>query len=154
MNKNTSHVIITNRKALHDYHIIDTFETGIELRGTEVKSLRQKKGNMNDSFARVIKGEVFLFNLHISPYDFGNINNHDPLRTRKLLLHKSEIMKLSGKATTKGFALIPLKLYLKKGKVKVALAIGRGKTQYDKRETIKERDSQREMQRAIRKHNK
>ncbi len=140
--------IITNRKARRDYQIIETFEAGIELKGTEVKSLRGKRGNLNDSFARIDNGEVLLCNLHISPYEFGNISNHNPLRTRKLLLHKSQIKKLFGQISLKGYALIPLKLYFKKGMVKVELAVGKGKTQFDKRETIKEKDAFRQMQHA------
>ena len=140
--------IITNRKARRDYLIIETFEAGIELKGTEVKSLRSKRGNLADSFARVENGEVFLCNLHISPYEFGNISNHNPLRTRKLLLHKSQIKKLFGQISLKGYALIPLKLYFKKGIVKVELAVGKGKTQFDKRETIKKKDALRQMQHA------
>lgn len=140
--------IITNRKARRDYQIIETFEAGIELKGTEVKSLRSKRGNLNDSFARIDNGEVFLCNLHISPYEFGNISNHNPLRTRKLLLHKSQIKKLFGQISLKGYALIPLKLYFKKGMVKVELAVGKGKTQFDKRETIKKKDALRQIQHA------
>lgn len=140
--------IITNRKARRDYHIIETFEAGIELKGTEVKSLRNKRGNLADSFARLDNGEVFLCNLHISPYEFGNISNHNPLRTRKLLLHKSQIKKLFGQISLKGYALIPLKLYLKKGFIKIELAVAKGKTQFDKRETIKKKDALRQMQHA------
>jgi SsrA-binding protein len=150
MKKEQDNNIATNRKARHDYHIFDTYEAGIELKGTEVKSLREKKGNLTDSFARVMSGQIFLFNLHISPYTFGNLNNHDPLRTRRLLLHKLEIAKLAGQTNQKGLALIPLKLYFKDGKVKVQLAVARGKTQYDKRETIRKDEARREMQRAAR----
>jgi len=150
MKKEQDNSIATNRKARHDYHIFDTYEAGIELKGTEVKSLREKKGNLTDSFARVMNGQVFLFNLHISPYAFGNLNNHDPLRIRRLLLHKIEISKLAGQTNQKGLALIPLKLYFKDGRVKVQLAVARGKTQYDKRDTIKKDEARREMQRATR----
>jgi len=147
-------VIVTNRKAFRDYHILDKYEAGIELQGTEVKSLRQKGGNLNDSFARVVGGQMFLFNFHISPYEFGNLNNHEPLRNRRLLLHKAEIMKLTGQTTLKGFAIIPLKLYFKHGRVKVELAVAQGKSQYDKRETIKRKEADREMQRAVRTNRK
>jgi len=140
--------IITNRKARRDYTILDTIEAGIELKGTEVKSLRNKKGNLSDSFAKIENGQVFIFNLHISPYEFGNRNNHDPLRTRKLLLHKSEIRKLFGQTSIKGHSLIPLKLYLKKGRVKVELAIAEGKTKFDKRETIRKKEDLLKIQRA------
>ncbi|MBN2190775.1 MAG: SsrA-binding protein SmpB [Candidatus Aureabacteria bacterium] len=140
--------IITNRKARRDYTILDTMETGIELKGTEVKSLRNKKGNLSDSFAKIENGQVFIFNLHISPYEFGNRNNHDPLRTRRLLLHKSEIRKLFGQTSIKGHSLIPLKLYFKKGKVKVELSIAEGKTKFDKRETIRKKEDLLKMQRA------
>ncbi|MCK9554554.1 SsrA-binding protein SmpB [bacterium] len=141
-------IIITNRKARRDYTILDTIEAGIELKGTEVKSLRNKKGNLSDSFAKIENGQVLIFNLHISPYEFGNRNNHDPLRTRKLLLHKSEIRKLFGQTSIKGHSLIPLKLYLKKGRVKVELAIAEGKTKFDKREAIRKKEDLLKIQRA------
>ncbi|MDD5645055.1 MAG: SsrA-binding protein SmpB [bacterium] len=140
--------IITNRKARRDYTILDTIEAGIELKGTEVKSLRNKKGNLSDSFAKIENGQAFILNLHISPYEFGNRNNHDPIRTRKLLLHKSEIRKLFGQTSVKGHSLIPLKLYFKKGRVKVELAIAEGKAKFDKREAIKKKEDLLKIQRA------
>jgi SsrA-binding protein len=142
--------ISTNRKAYHDYHIFETFEAGISLVGTEVKSLRQGKANLKDSYAVIKEEEIFLLNCHISPYSHGNIMNHDPLRTRKLLLHKKEILKLQGKLIQKGFALLALKLYFNdRGKVKVQLGLAKGKRKYEKREAIKEKESQREIERAL-----
>lgn len=140
--------IAVNRKARHEYSVIQTFEAGIVLQGTEVKSIRQGKANLIDSYAAVKEGEVWLFNAHISVYDQGSINNHDPLRTRKLLLNKSEIRKLIGKVKEKGLTLIPLRIYLKGGRVKVELALAKGKKVYDKREDIAKRDFQREQQRG------
>lgn len=140
--------IVTNAKARRDYHILDTFEAGIALHGTEVKALRAGKGQIGDAFARVEKDEVWLYNAHIDEYSFGNIHNHQPKAPRKLLLHKSEIRKLFELASAKGRALVPLSFYWKNGKVKVALAVGEGKVQHDKREDIKKRDSEREMKRA------
>ncbi|EGO63705.1 SsrA-binding protein SmpB [Acetonema longum] len=143
-----------NRKARHDYHIHETYEAGIVLTGTEVKSLRAGKANLKDSYARVENSEVFLHNLHISPYEQGNRFNHEPLRTRKLLLHRFEINKLIGKVREKGYALVPLKLYFSRGKVKVDLALATGKKLYDKRDDIAERDAKREMDRAFRERQK
>jgi SsrA-binding protein len=140
--------IITNREARRNYAILETIETGIALRGTEVKSLRDHRGNVSDAFARIERGEVILYNLHISPYDKGNRFNHDPLRPRKLLLHKNEILRLAAHTERKGRALIPLRLYFKRGHVKVELAVGQGKMEYDKREDIKKREHTREMTRA------
>lgn len=142
-------LISRNRKAFHDYHIDETYEAGIVLTGTEVKSVRGAKVNLRDSYARVEGGELFLYNMHISPYDPGNRFNHDPLRTRKLLMHRAEIGRLAGKVKEKGYALVPLKVYLKQGLVKVELALARGKKAYDKRRDIAERDSRREMDRAF-----
>ncbi|MEW5783505.1 MAG: SsrA-binding protein SmpB [Bacillota bacterium] len=142
-------LISSNRKARHDYHIDETFEAGIVLTGTEVKSVRAAKVNLKDSYARVEGGELFLYNMHISPYEQGNRFNHEPLRTRKLLMHRIEIGRLAGKVKEKGYALIPTKLYLKRGLVKVELALGRGKKLYDKRQDIAERDSRREMERVF-----
>ncbi len=147
-------VIITNRKAYRDFAILDSMECGIVLQGTEVKSLREHRVNLNDSFARIVRGELFLFNMHINPYDFGNLNNHDPTRTRKLLLHRREIERLAGDVSTKGMSLIPLKLYLKNGRVKVHLAVAKGKSTYDKRETLKRKDAQMEIQKAVRARSK
>ena len=142
--------IVTNRKAFRDFEILDTMECGIVLQGTEVKSLREHRVNLGDSFARIVKGEMFLFNMHINPYGFGNLNNHEPLRTRKLLLHKKEIKKLIGQVTLKGTSLIPLKLYFKNGRVKVQLAIGKGKTAIDKRESLKKKAADMEVRKAVR----
>ena len=140
--------IVTNSKARRDSHILETFEAGIALRGTEVKALRAGKGQIGDAFARVEHDEVFLYNAHIEEYSHGNHQNHEPKAVRKLLLHKSEIRKLFGLAAVKGNALVPLSLYWKNGKVKVALAVGKGKAQYDKREDLKKRESDRELKRA------
>ncbi|HWY77288.1 MAG TPA: SsrA-binding protein SmpB [Verrucomicrobiae bacterium] len=140
--------ILTNPKARRDYHILDTFEAGIVLHGTEVKSLRAGKGQISDAFARVEKDEVFLYNAHIDEYTFGNRQNHVPKAPRKLLLHKAEIRKLFGLGSVKGNALFPLSFYWKDGRVKVALAVGKGKVQFDKREDLKKRDSERELKRA------
>ena len=140
--------ILTNSKVRRDYHIVDTFEAGIVLHGTEVKALRAGKGQISDAFARVEKDEVWLHNAHIDEYSHGNLQNHQPKAPRKLLLHKSEIRKLFGLASVKGNALFPLSFYWKNGKVKVALGVGKGKVQYDKRQDLKERDSDRELKRA------
>lgn len=145
-------VIATNRKAYHDYFIEDTIEAGIELKGTEVKSVRLGHVNLKDSFAQVEKGEVFLYNMHISPYEKGNIFNVDPMRDRKLLLHKYEINKLAGYIQQKGYTLVPLKVYLKRGKIKVELAVAKGKKLYDKRESIAKRDAEREIQKKMKEH--
>ena len=143
-------VVATNRKAFHDYHIEDRFEAGIMLRGTEVKSLREGLVNLRDSYASVNHGEVFLHNCHINPYSHGNIMNHEPLRTRKLLLHQKEITQLIGKTQQKGLTLIPLRIYFTpRGHAKVELALAKGKKQYDRRETIKEREAGREVERAM-----
>jgi len=143
-------VISTNRKARHDYHIEESYEAGIVLTGTEVKSVRNARVNLKDSFAKVEGNELFLYNMHISPYEQGNRFNHDPLRVRKMLMHKIEISRLTGKIKEKGYALIPLKIYLIRGRVKVELGLGRGKKMYDKRRDIAEKDSKREMERAFR----
>ncbi len=146
--------VTTNRKAYHDYFIEETFEAGIALQGTEVKSLRQGLANLTDSYAIVKNNEVFLFNSNISPYPFGNIMNHEPLRTRKLLFHKEEIRKLIGKITQKGFTLIPLKIYFVRGKAKVLIGLAKGKKTFDKRDTIKEKESKREVERAVKERNR
>src|SRR5438093_8267283 len=140
--------ILTNSKVRRDYHILDTFEAGIVLHGTEVKALRAGKGQISDAFARVEKDEVWLHNAHIDEYSHGNLQNHQPKAPRKLLLHKSEIRKLFGLASVKGNALFPLSFYWKNGRVKVALAVGKGKVQYDKRQDMKKRDADRELKRA------
>jgi SsrA-binding protein len=142
-------LISRNRKAYHDYHIVETYEAGIVLTGTEVKSVRGARVNLRDSYARVEGGELYLFNMHISPYDPGNRFNHEPRRTRKLLMHKAEIGRLAGTVQQKGYTLVPLKVYLRRGLVKVELGLARGKRLYDKRRSIAERDQQREMGRAV-----
>ena len=146
--KKTPADILTNPKARRDFHILETVEAGIVLRGTEVKALRGGKGQISDAFARVENGEVYLYNAHIDEYAQGNLQNHQPKAVRKLLLHKSEIRKLFGLAAVKGNALFPLSFYWKNGRVKVALAVGKGKAQFDKREDLKEREANRELKRA------
>lgn len=141
--------IAENRKARHDYFIHDTYEAGIALTGTEVKSLRRGRVNVKDSFCRLEGGEVWLEAMHISPYEQGNRFNHDPLRNRKLLLHKYEILKLIGKVKEKGYTLIPLNLYFKKGRVKVTVALVTGKKLYDKRQASAEKEAKREMDRRL-----
>ena len=140
--------ILTNSRARRDYHILETFEAGIVLRGTEVKSLRAGKGQIRDAFARVENNEVFLHNAHIEEYSHGNLQNHEPKAPRKLLLHKGEIRKLFSLASVKGNTLVPLSFYWKNGKVKVALAVGKGKAEFDKREDLKAREADREVKRA------
>ncbi|MDD4518821.1 MAG: SsrA-binding protein SmpB [Limnochordia bacterium] len=142
-------VISENRKARHDYHIEETFEAGIVLTGTEVKSLRLGRANLKDSYAGVETGEVFLYNCHISTYDQGNRFNHEPKRKRKLLLHKREINRLIGQTKQKGYTLVPLRLYFSRGLVKVELALAKGKRSFDKREDIAKRDAQRQIARAL-----
>lgn len=138
-----------NKKASHDYTIIDTVETGVVLTGTEIKSVRARRINLKDGFAQVRNGEVWLMNVHISPYEQGNQFNHDPLRNRKLLLHKKEIIDLDKKTSDKGITLVPLKVYIKSGFAKVLLGVGKGKHDYDKRETIKRKDQERQIQRSL-----
>ena len=146
-------VVCRNKRARHDYELGERFEAGMELSGTEVKSLRMGKANLTDAYARVVDGEVWLMNLHISPYPFARYDNHDPDRKRRLLMHKKEIRKLFGKTQERGQALIPLSIYFKDGWAKVDLALGKGKHSYDKRQTLKRRDAEREMERAIRRRN-
>lgn len=145
-----NNAIVTNRQARRDYAISESIEAGIELKGTEVKSLRGRGANLKESFARIEKGEVILYNFHISPYEFGNIHNVDPIRPRKLLLHKSQILRLYARTQAKSCTLIPLKVYFKKGFAKVELAVAKGKKKYDKREAIKRREAKREIERALR----
>jgi SsrA-binding protein len=140
--------IVTNPKARRDYHIIERFEAGIALRGTEVKALRAGKAQISDAFAQVEDGEVWLYNAHIDEYSYGNIQNHQPKAPRKLLLNKSEIRKLFGLGSIKGNAILPLSFYWKNGRVKVSLAVGKGKQQFDKREDLKRREAEREAKRA------
>ncbi len=142
-------VVITNRKARHDYDILESFETGIVLKGSEVKSLRLGNANLQDSYAALKNGEIWLTGMHISPYEQANILNHDPLRERKLLLHRKEIRKLIGKTSEKGLTLVPLKVYFKEGRAKVELALCRGRRSYDRREAIARRESEREIKRHM-----
>lgn len=142
-------IVCQNRKAYHDYSIEETTEAGIQLFGTEIKSLREGRANIKDSYVIIKESEAFLLNCHISPYTHGNIMNHEPLRTRKLLLHKKEIERLSGKIRQKGYALIPLKIYFKGSYAKVEISLAKGKRQYEKRETIKEREAKKTIQRAM-----
>ena len=142
-------IVTQNRKARHDYHILETWEAGMILKGTEVKSLRDGKANLKDSYARVRNGEVFLYNMHISPYDKGTYANHEPERVRKLLLNKKEIHKMTGSVEEKGLTLVPTKIYFKNGKAKVEIALARGKKLYDKRQTIAKRDMDREIERSV-----
>ena len=141
--------IAENRKAYHDYHLLETFEAGVALLGTEVKAIREGRVNLRDSFARVENGEVYLYNVHISPYSHRGYADHEPLRRRKLLLHKDEIRKLIGKTVEKGMTLVPVRMYFKDGRVKVAVNLAKGKKDYDKRETIKRREADRETRAAI-----
>jgi SsrA-binding protein len=147
-------LICNNKKAYHDYFIEEKYEAGLVLKGTEVKSLRVGKANLGDSFALVKNGEAFLHNLHISPYDFGNRENHDPDRMRKLLLHKKEIIKLFSKVREQGYSLIPLRLYFKEGCVKAELGLAKGKKLYDKREVMKQKDMKRDVAQALKERNK
>src|SRR3954470_13496164 len=140
--------IVTNSKARRDYHILETYEAGIALKGTEVKALRAGKAQISDAFARIENDQAWLYNTHIDEYAYGNLQNHQPKAPRRLLLHKTEIRKLFGQASVKGNALVPLSFYWKNGRVKVALAAGKGKAEYDKREDLKKRESEREVKRA------
>ena len=149
MEKDHVKIIAENRKARRDYFIVDEYEAGLVLKGTEVKSLRQGRANLKDSYARIKDGEVFVYQMHIAPYPFAFYDNHDPLRPRKLLLHKQQIKRLYGKVNEKGHSLVPLRLYFKGGKVKILLALAKGKRKYDKREAIKRRDEQRDLEREI-----
>lgn len=142
-------LIADNRKAHFDYHVLETFEAGIMLLGTEVKGIREGKANLRDAYARVEKGEVWLYNVHINPYSHRGYVDHDPKRRRKLLMHKQEIRKLIGKTVEKGLTLVPTRMYFKGGKVKVAIALARGKQMHDKRETIKRRETERETRAAV-----
>ncbi|MBO8173299.1 MAG: SsrA-binding protein SmpB [Bacillaceae bacterium] len=142
-------IVAQNKKARHDYFIEETFEAGIVLTGTEIKSIRAGRVNLKDSFARIHNGEVFLHNMHISPYEKGNRFNHEPLRTRKLLLHRKQIDKLIGMTKEKGYSLVPLDIHLNRGYAKINLALAKGKKLYDKRESMKKRDAKREIERAF-----
>jgi SsrA-binding protein len=142
-------IVCQNKKARYDYDIIEVIEAGMVLVGTEVKSLREGRANLKDSYARVKNGELYLVQAHISPYTHTHYDNHDPERVRKLLVHKRELKRLTGKTQEKGLTLVPLKIYFKEGKAKVELALASGKKSYDKRETLKRKDQKREMERAI-----
>jgi SsrA-binding protein len=141
--------IAENRKAFHDFHLLETFEAGLVLLGTEVKAIREGRVNLRDSFARVEGGEVYLYNVNISPYSHRGYAEHEPLRRRKLLLHRAEIRKLIGKTVVKGMTLVPVRLYFKGGRVKVAVSLAKGKKEFDKRETLKQREVDRETRAAI-----
>ena len=144
-----SPLIAENRKAFFDYHIIETFEAGVALLGTEVKGIREGKANLRDSYARVEQGQVWLYNVHINPYSHRGYADHDPTRRRRLLLHRAEIRKLIGKTVEKGLTLVPTKMYFKNGRIKVALALAKGKNVRDKRETIRKREVDRETRAAV-----
>lgn len=146
----TERTIAANRRARHEYEIEETYEAGVVLTGTEVKSLRAGRASIQEAFARVEQDEVWLYHMHIPPYEAGNIFNHDPLRKRKLLLHRTQIRRLFGKAQQKGYTLVPLRLYFRRGVAKVELGIARGKRQYDKRAAIARREAERQVQRALR----
>jgi SsrA-binding protein len=142
-------LVAENRKALHDYHILETFEAGVVLQGTEVKSIREGRVNLRDSFARVEDGEVFIYNVHISPYTHRGYADHEPTRRRKLLLNRQEIRKLIGKTVERGMTLVPLRLYFKNGRVKIAVSLAKGKQAHDKREAIRKREVDRETRAAV-----
>jgi SsrA-binding protein len=152
MKEPSKKIVAQNRKARHEYEILDTYETGIVLVGTEVKSLRQGKAQLSDSYAMIENGELWLHSLHITPYERGNIHNHDPRRTRKLLMHAREIKKLYARAVERGLSLVPLSIYFKGKVAKVELALVRGKKLYDKRQAISQRDAKREMDRRMKEH--
>jgi SsrA-binding protein len=148
LSDNSFKIVADNRKARHNYFIEDKYEAGMVLVGTEIKSIRQGRVNLKDAYAKIVNGEVFVHQMHISPYAFAYYNNHDPLRPRKLLLHKKEIKKLYGKVNEKGLSLIPLRVYLKDGKAKITVALAKGKRKYDKRQAIRQRDEKRELDRS------
>lgn len=148
MEKKGIKIVADNRKARFNYTIEDKFEVGMVLKGTEVKSLREGRAQLKDAYGKVVNGEIFVYQMHISPYPFAYYGNHDPERPRKLLLHNHEIKRLIGKITEKGYSLIPLNVYFKNGKAKMTLAMAKGKRQYDKRETIRKRDEKRDLDRA------
>ena len=151
--KEARKLIANNKKAYHDYFIEETYEAGVALHGTEVKSLRMGKCSIKESFIRIENGEVFVYGMHVSPYEKGNIFNKDPLRVKKLLLHKYEINKLGGQVAEKGYTLVPLQVYFKEGRVKVEIGMARGKKLYDKREDIAKKDARREMEREFKANN-
>ena len=145
-------IVCENRKARHDYFIHETFEAGLALQGTEVKSLRAGRANLKDSYAFIKNGEIFVDHMHISPYEQGNIFNHDPLRARKLLMHKAEIVKLFSKTREKGYTIIPLKVYFKHGRAKIEIALASGKHNYDKRDDLRKKAANRDIERALKDH--
>lgn len=147
-------VVATNREAYHNYHILETHECGIALTGTEVKSIREGRCNLKDSYGQIRQGEAWLLNAHISPYSHGNRENHEPLRSRKLLLHKREILKLASKAQEKGLTLVATKMYFKNGRIKVEIAVAKGKKLYDKRETERRREADREARATLKERNR
>ena len=150
MPKGEGKVLAQNKKAYHDFFIEETYEAGIVLQGTEIKAIRAARVNLKDSYARIHNGEVFLYSMHVSPYEQGNRYNHEPLRTRKLLLHKKQIAKLIGETKEAGYALVPLKLYLKNGFAKVLIGLAKGKKKYDKREDLKQKEAKRDIERVFR----
>lgn len=154
MPKGDGKLVAQNKKARHDYTIIDTIEAGIVLQGTEIKAIRNSRINLKDGFTRIRNGEAFLYNVHISPYEQGNIFNHDPLRTRKLLMHKKQIARLAGELKTTGITLVPLKVYLKDGYAKVLIGVAKGKHQYDKRESLKRKDVDRQISRTLKNYSR
>ncbi|HAA9693855.1 TPA_asm: SsrA-binding protein [Listeria monocytogenes] len=149
MPKGDGKLVAQNKKARHDYAIEETFEAGIVLQGTEIKSVRNARVNLKDSYARIDKGEIFLHNMHISPYEQGNRYNHDPLRTHKLLLHKKQISRLIGETKESGYSIVPLKMYIKDGYAKVLIGVARGKKKYDKRQDLKQKEAKRDIERAF-----
>ncbi|MFJ7470544.1 SsrA-binding protein SmpB [Peribacillus frigoritolerans] len=150
MPKGSGKQLAQNKKAYHDFFIEQTFEAGIVLKGTEIKAIRAARVNLKDAFAKIENGEIYLYNMHVSPYEQGNQFNHDPLRTRKLLLHKKEISKLIGETKVTGYTIVPLKMYLKNGFAKVLIGLGKGKKQYDKRDDLKKKEAKRDIERAFR----
>ena len=142
-------LIADNRKARHDYHLLETFEAGLVLRGTEVKAMREGRANLRDSYCRIERGEAFLLGAHVGQYSHGGYASHDPVRPRKLLLHQNELRKLLGKTTERGMTIVPLRMYFKNGKAKLAIALAKGKKTYDKRETVKRREAERETRAAV-----
>jgi len=153
--KNNDKALAQNKKASHDYFIEETFEAGMVLTGTEIKSIRNGRANINDAFATIRNGEMFIHNMHVSPFEQGNIHNpSDPTRARKLLMHKAQISKLYGQAKQEGYSIVPLKIYIRNGYAKLLIGLGKGKKQYDKRESAAKRDSQRDIQRILREKQK
>ena len=151
--KEAQKLIANNKKAYHDYFIEETYEAGVALHGTEVKSMRLGKCSIKESFIRIENGEVFVYGMHVSPYEKGNIFNKDPMRVKKLLMHRYEINKLAGKIAEKGYTLVPLQVYFREGKVKVEIGLAKGKKLYDKRESIAKKDQRRELERELKENN-